>query len=44
MVGDASAFYPLAALKTTPSSALQPLVYTNTTFITSLLTAIKIVF
>ena len=42
--GDALAFHPLDALKTTSSSALQPLVYTNTTFITSLLTAIKIVF
>ncbi|MBY0029215.1 hypothetical protein H7K20_19155 [Priestia aryabhattai] len=43
-VGDDSAFYPLAALKTTPSSAVQPLVYTNTTFITSLSTAKKVVF
>lgn len=43
-VGDALAFHPLDALKTTPSSALQPLVYTNTPFITSLLTAIKGVF
>jgi len=43
-VGDALAFHPLDALKTTSSSAVQPLVYTNTTFITSLLTAIEVVF
>lgn len=43
-VEDALSFHPLDALKTTPSSALQPLVYTNTPFITSLLTAIKGVF
>jgi hypothetical protein len=43
-VGDASAFYPIDALKTTPSSAVQPLVYTKTTFITSLPTAKKVVF
>ncbi|SDE36629.1 hypothetical protein SAMN04487777_11122 [Priestia aryabhattai B8W22] len=43
-IGDASAFYPIDALKTTPSSAVQPLVYTKTTFITSLPTAKKVVF
>ncbi|CAI8764200.1 Secreted protein [Priestia megaterium] len=42
--GDALAFHPLAALKTTSSSAVQPLVYTNTAHLTALLTAIKIVF
>lgn len=43
-VGDALAFHPLDALKTTSSSAVQPLVYTNTAHLTSLLPAIKIVF
>ncbi|WP_179865054.1 hypothetical protein [Priestia megaterium] len=42
--GDALAFHPLDALKTTSSSAVHPLVYTNTAHLTALLTAIKIVF
>ncbi len=43
-VGDALAFHQLDALKTTSSSAVQPLVYTNPAHLTSLLTAIKVVF